>query len=212
MHFISFKYAFILTYNIINMVATVAVFFDFGGSNTSPATNQDTTSLGPPNLRFKTADDATIDNQNPIPIPSGSAVNSFWKQIYLKVTGGTFTQIDNVKFYTDGGGFGTGISTFVGDQLPTKNSGSDAGYVVATGTVGTSGNAMVASHAGVSAQTDAFTFTSGSPKSITISEAGSLMNATNETTDYLVCQMNVASTAGPGNLADETWTYQYDEI
>ena len=87
-----------------------------------------------------------------------SAVNSFWKQIYLKVTGGTFTQIDNVKFYTDGGGFGTGISTFVGDQLPTKNSGSDAGYVVATGTVGTSGNAMVASHAGVSAQTDAFIY------------------------------------------------------
>ena len=194
------------------MVATVAVFFDFGGTNGNPATNQDTSSLGPPNLRFKTADNATIDNQNPIPIPSGAAINSFWKQIYLKVTGGTFTQIDNVKFYTDGGGFGTGISTFVGDQLPVKNSGANTGYVVATGTVGTSGNAMVASHAGVSAQTDAFSFDSSSPKSITISEAGGLMNATNETTNYLVCQMNVASTAGPGNLADETWTYQYDEI
>ena len=83
----------------------------------------------------------------------------------MKVTGGTFTQIDNVKFYTDGGGFGTGISTFVGNQIAsTKNSGTNSGYVVATGTVGTSGNAMVASHAGVSAQTDAFTFTSGSPK------------------------------------------------
>ena len=197
---------------MIIMVATVAVFFDFGGSNGTPATEQDTSSLGPPNLRFKTADDATIDNQNPIPIPSGTAINSFWKQIYLKVTGGTFTQIDNVKFYTDGGGFGTGISTFVGDQLPVKNSGANTGYVVATGTVGTSGNAMVASHAGVSAQTDAFSFDSSSPKSITISEAGGLMNATNETTNYLVCQMNVASTAGPGNLADETWTYQYDEI
>tara|TARA_R110000796_G_scaffold72230_3_gene163517 strand:+ start:1812 stop:2405 length:594 start_codon:yes stop_codon:yes gene_type:complete len=197
---------------MIIMVATVAVFFDFGGSNGTPATEQDTSSLGPPNLRFKTADDATIDNQNPIPIPSGSAINSFWKQIYLKVTGGTFTQIDNVKFYTDGGGFGTGITTFVGDQLPVKNSGANTGYVVATGTVGTSGNAMVASHAGVSAQTDAFSFDSSSPKSITISEAGGLMNATNETTNYLVCQMNVASTAGPGNLADETWTYQYDEI
>ena len=43
-------------------------------------------------------------------------------------------------------------------------------------------------------------FTSGSPKSITISEAGSLMNATNETTDYLVCQMNVASSAGPPEI------------
>jgi hypothetical protein len=198
--------------NMIIMVATVAVFFDFGGSNGTPATEQDTSSLGPPNLRFKTADDATIDNQNPIPIPSGTAINSFWKQIYLKVTGGTFTQIDNVKFYTDGGGFGTGITTYVGDQLPVKNSGANTGYVVATGTTGTSGDAMVASHAGISAQTDAFSFTSGSPLSITISEAGGLMNATNETTNYLVTQMNVASTAGPGNLADETWTYQYDEI
>jgi hypothetical protein len=197
---------------MIIMVATVAVFFDNGGTNGNPNAQTDTSSLGPPNLRFKTADNATIDNQNPIPIPTGSAVNSFWKQIYLKVTGGTFTQIDNVKFYTDGGGFGTGITTFVGNQLPVKNSGANTGYVVATGTVGTSGNAMVASHAGISAQTDAFTFTSGSPLSITISEAGGLMNATNETTNYLVCQMNVANNAGPGNLADETWTYQYDEI
>ena len=198
--------------NIIIMVATVAVFFDFGGTDANPATEQDTTSLGPPNLRFKTADDATIDNQNPIPIPSGVAINSFWKSIYLKVTAGTFTQIDNVKFYTDGGGFGTGITTYVGNQLPVKNSGANTGYIVATGTAGTSGNAMVASHSGISAQTDAFTFTSGSPLSITISEAGSLMNAVGETTNYLVTQMNVASTAGPGNLADETWTYQYDEI
>ena len=198
--------------NIIIMVATVAVFFDFGGSNGSPATEQDTSSLGPPNLRFKTADDATIDNQNPIPIPSGAAINSFWKSIYLKVTAGTFTQIDNVKFYTDGGGFGTGIITYVGDQLPVKNSGANTGYVVATGTAGTSGNEIVASHAGISAKTDAFTFTSGSPMTITISEASGLMNAIGETTNYLVTQMNVASTAGPGNLADETWTYQYDEI
>ena len=198
--------------NMIIMVATVAVFFDFGGVDGTPATEQDTTSLGPPNLRFKTADDATIDNQNPIPIPSGTAINSFWKSIYLKVTAGTFTQIDNVKFYTDGGGFGTGITTYLGDQLPVKNSGANTGYVIATGTTGTSGDAMVTSHAGISAQTDAFTFTSGSPMTITISEAGGLMNAIGETTNYLVTQMNVASTAGPGNLADETWTYQYDEI
>lgn len=206
------KYAFIVMIIMIIMVATVAVFFDFGGTDTSPATQQDTSALGPPNLRFKTADDATIDNQNPIPIPTGAANNSFWKQIYLKVTGGTFTQIDNVKFYTDGSGFGTGITTYVGNQMPTKNSGSNAGYEVATGTTGTSGDEIVSGHSGISAKTDAFTFTSGSPKSITISESGSLMDASGETTDYLVCQMEVANTAGPGNLADETWTYQYDEI
>ncbi len=199
-------------YFIDIMVATVAVFYDFGGSDGNPATNQDTSSLGPPNLRFKTADDATIDNQNPIPIPASGNVDSFWKQIYLKCTGGTFTQIDNVKFYTDGSGFGTGVTVNVGTQLPTKNSGSDSGYEVAVGTAGTSGTEVVSGHASGSAKSIAFGFTSGSPKTVSISEAGGLINATNETTDYLVFQMNVASTAGPGNLSDETWTYQYDEI
>ena len=71
---------------------------------------------------------------------------------------------------------------------------------------------MVGAHADLSAKTDAFTFTSGSPRAVTISEAGSLINASGESTNYLVFQMNVASTAGPGNLADETWTFQYDEI
>ena len=77
MHFFSFKYAFILMIIMIIMVATVAVFFDFGGSNTTPATEQDTSALGPPNLRFKTADDATIDNQNPIPIPASGNISSY---------------------------------------------------------------------------------------------------------------------------------------
>lgn len=204
--------AFILGFFNDIMVATVKVFYDFGGSDGNPATEQDTSSLGPPNLRFKTNDNATIDNQDPIPIPTSGSVDSYWKHVYLKCTGGTFTQIDNVKFYTDGSGFGTGITTNVGNQLPTKNSGSDAGYEVATGTAGSSGDEMVASHTGISAKSDAFGKTSGSPMTVSISESGSLIDATNETTNYLVFQMNVASTAGPGNLSDETWTFQYDEI
>ena len=189
------------------MVATVAVFVDTGAG----PTGTDTSSLGPPNIRFKTADDAVIDANNPIPIPTSGTNRSFWKHIFLKVTGGTFTQIDNVKFFTDGTGFGTGITVFVGDETPTKNSGSTAGYDQATGTVGTTGNELT-THAIITAKTNAFTFTSGSPKTITISEAGAIINATNETTNYLVAQMDVASTASPGDLADETWTFQYDEI
>ena len=197
------------------MVATVATFFDFAGTDNTPGTQQNVSALGPPNLRFKTADDATIDSVNPIPIPTTGSNFSFWKQIYLEVTGGTFTQIDNVQFYTDGGGFGTGISTFVGDQMPVKNSGADTGYDVATGVVGTSGDDMLdtmTGHVDVTSETDAFSFTSGCTKTISISEAGAIMNATGESTNYLVCQMDVINTASPGDLADETWTWQYDEI
>lgn len=193
------------------MVATVEVFYDFGGTNGSPATQQDTSALSP-NLRFKTADNATIDNINPIPIPTSGTNRSFWKSVYMEVTGGSFTQIDNVKFYTDGSGFGTGITTNVGDELPTKNSGSNAGYEVATGVVGTSGDELVADHSVITAKTSAFTFTSGSPKTVSISESGGLIDATGESTNYLVFQMDVGTSATAGNLADETFTYQYDEI
>lgn len=194
------------------MVAIVATFFDNQGVDGTPGTQQDTSGLGPPNVRFKTADDSTIDANNPIPIPTGSPNFSFWKHLYMRVTGGTFTQIDNVKFFTDGTNFGAGIDTDVGDQNPVNNSGSQAGYILAVGTIGTSGTEMIAGHSGITTKTDAFTFTSGSPRTISISEAGGILNATGERTDYNVFQMSVANTASPGDLTDETWTYQYDEI
>ena len=194
------------------MVATVAVFFDHGGSDNNPGTQQDVSGIGPPNLRFKTADDASIDANNPIPSPDSGDNYSFWKQIYLKVTGGDFTQIDNVKFYADGAGFGTGITAYIGDQQPVKNSGSNSGYDVATGTVGTTGLTMISSHSGITSQTDAFTYTVLAPKDISISESDNMITEVNQTTNYLVCQLQVSHLSSPGDLPDETWTYQYDEI
>ncbi len=191
------------------MVATVAVFVETGPNATPVPT--DTTALGPPNIRFKTADDPTIDANNPIPIPASGTKRSFWKHIFLKATAGPFTQIDNVKFFTDGTGFGTGITTFVADETPTKNSASTAGYDQATGMVGDDGDELT-THTNITAKTDAFTFTSGTPKSVTIGEAGAIIDSVGETTNYVIGQMDVASTAGPGDLPNETWTFQYDEI
>ena len=191
------------------MVATVAVYVETG-PNATPV-GDDTTAFGPPNIRFKTADDSTIDANNPIPIPASGTKRSFWKHIYLQVTAGTFTQIDNVKFFTDGTGFGTGITVFVGNETPTRNSASTAGYDQATGSVGDDGDELT-THTNVTAKTDAFTFTSGTPKTVSISEAGAIINAIGESTNYIVAQMDVASTAGPGDLPNETWTFQYDEI
>lgn len=200
------------------MVADVAVFYDFGGSNGSPATSQNASNNTPTyavNLRFKTADDGNIDTNNPIPIPASGTNYSFWKHVYLKCVGGSFTQINNVKFYTGGTGFGTGIATYVGDQMPTKNSASSSGYEVATGTVGTSGEEVVAHHGGITSKTDAFTFVDtnqATMKSVSISESGSVINASGETTNYLVFQMDVGTTATAGDKDNKTWTFQYDEI
>jgi hypothetical protein len=190
------------------MVAAFSVYYDFGGSDGTPGTNQDVDALGPPTLRFKQADNATIDTNNPIPIPSDGSTNySYWKHVYLYCDTAPDTQVDNVKFYTDGSGFGSGVTLNVGLQFPTKNNASSAGYEVADTATG-----MVSAHTGVTSEASAFTYTSGSPLSLTISEAGNIINAIGETTDYLVMQMAVTSAASPGNLADETLTFQYDEI
>lgn len=195
------------------MVASVSVYLDTGGADAAPGTSTDIDALGPPTLRFKTADNPTIDSVNPVPIPAAGTNRSFWKSLYVRCDVAPDTQIDNIRFYTDGGGFGTGITTFVGDQHPTKNSGSSAGYQLATGTVGTTGDEMIAGYAGITTKTDAFTFTSGSPKTgPSISEAGSIINAIGETSNYIVLQVDVGTTATPGNKADETLTFLYDEI
>ena len=68
------------------MVATVAVKVETGPNATPVET--DTTALGPPNIRFKTADDSTIDANNPIPIPASGTKRSFWKHIFLEVISG----------------------------------------------------------------------------------------------------------------------------
>lgn len=193
------------------MAATFNVMFDFGGVNGTPGTQQAVDALGPPNIRFKTADNATIDTVNPCVVPSGADKYSFWKHIYLKCTAAPSIKVDNIKFYTDGSAM-SGVTTYVGNEMPTKNSGTSSGYAVATGTVDDTGNEMVTSHGGLTGKTDAFTYTSAAPKSITISETSSQIDAQNETTNYLVFQVTIPNTALPGDRANETWTYQYDEI
>lgn len=196
------------------MVAIVATFFDFAGVDGTPGTQEDTSIVAgaPPNVRFKTADDSTIDANDPIPIPVSGSNFSFWKHLYLRVKGGTFTQINNVLFFTDGTDFGTGIITTVGDQNPINNSGSQASYILAVGTPGTTGTEMIVGHSGISSKTNVFTFDTGSPRTVTISEAGAILDAVGERTDYNVFQMEVTDAASPGDLVDEVWTYQFDEI
>lgn len=194
------------------MTATLQELFDNGGTDGNPANETVVDALGPPRLKMKTADDSTIDNVNPIPKPAAGTNYSFWKQVYLKCSVAPSAQCDNFKWYTDGGGFGTGITLKMGTQHPTKNSGSDAGYEVATGTIGETGDEMVAAHAGLSASSDAFGYTSATPKTVSCSETSSKIDAIGETTDYIVLQAEVGTTASAGTPSNETLTWKWDEI
>jgi hypothetical protein len=168
--------------------------------------------LGPPRLKFKTADNATVNNVNPIPKPVVGTNYSFWKQVYLKCSVAPSSQCDNFKWYTDGGGFGEDIALKMGTQHPVKTSISNAGYEVATGTIGESGDEMVAAHAGLTGSLDAFGYTSAAPKSVTCGEEGGLIDAIGETTNYIVLQAEVGPTASAGTPSNETVTWKWDEI
>jgi hypothetical protein len=197
------------------MVATVSIGLDTGGIDGTPGNIADISSLGPPNLRFKLADNPTIDANNKLVIPPvAGTYYGFWKQIYLICLLPDGHTLNNLKFYSDGtNSFGTGVALQIGLQVPTRNLGSFAGYEVAAAASANSGEEMVASHGGITSKASVFNYTSAAPLTgPSISEAGNVINATGETSNYIVLQMDVADTASPGELpVDETLTIQYDE-
>jgi len=195
--------------------ATLYVYSDIGGTANTPASSSRIDNLGPPALRFKTADDRTIDTANPILVSSTVTRYSYWKHIYLYVgINASANDIDNIRFYSDGAiGFGTGVTLNVADETPTKNSGSSAGYDPAAGSEGITGN-VVTTHTDVTAVTDAASLTSGSPLTVSVSEDGGTtdpMTTVGDTSDYVILQVAVATTASAGLTASETLTFQYDE-
>lgn len=147
-------------------------------------------------VRFKDADDATVDTNNPLVIPAADTIWSYTKKLRAKMTAPPSTQISNLRWYSDGAnGFGTGIGvkaknigTTFGTQFKTEQSGgADLFGYTATSPAPLDGDT-----------TDAGPFPP-SPSNIYIG-------------DLIELQMSVASTASQGALTPETLTLAYDEI
>ena len=192
------------------MVADMSVYFDFGGTDNTPGTEQDTDALGPPRMRFKRADNATIDSANPVTIPAAGTDYSRWKQIYLLATVAPDTQVDNIRIHNDGGDFGTGITVNNGIQFPVKSSTADTGYDVSD-----TDDQVMTNHTDITTEEDFFANhgTSGTALGpVTIAEASNIIDAINETCHYVVLQMATINTATPGAKTAETITWLYDEI
>lgn len=188
------------------MVATFDVIYDWGGSDNSPGTSTDIDALGPPTLKFKNADDATIDSNNKLTVPAAGTIYSYYKQIFLKCSNADSHTINNVKLYADGtNSLGTGVDLMVGLQFPVHNSGATTGYDAAAAAE------LAADHTDITTTASVFDYTSVAGLAVSISESGSVINAANETTNYVALQMNVASTASPGATTTETLTFSYDE-
>lgn len=154
------------------------------------------------NTRMSTSDDPNPGTANPVPIPGAGTNYSFWVSTRLSADTTPTGTINNIQWYSDGGnGFGTGV-TCVGNDATT--------YDQATGTVGTTGDELTTGNYTTltGAPVDVFSFTSGSPKSIT----GSITNpSTGDFGNFFVYQAAVGTTASAGATAQETFTWQYDE-
>jgi hypothetical protein len=150
---------------------------------------------------------STGDTTSPIQVPLTPGTNySFWVTTRLNVTVTPSGTINNLRWYTDGANnFGTGVTC----KCAKASTGANAGYRQATGSTGTGDLLNTTNHTGLDeVPANAFTFTVGSPKSLT----GSITNpSTGLFGDHLVYQIEVDDTAGPGATTQETFTWKYDE-
>jgi hypothetical protein len=138
-------------------------------------------------IRFKNADNATVDTSNRMVVPGSGSDFSFEKWLRFQVDVAPSVDLQNLKFYTDGSnGFGTGINLYA------KAVTTFATPAEATATTG---------------YADAFTYTSAAPLSL----GAGPFTSTGEKGDHCVLMLKVDPTAAPGLLSTETLTFSYDE-
>lgn len=168
------------------MAATVDIR-EFNG--TSPGTPTTKTSG---TIRFKSADDANVDLNNPIVRPGTGSVYSYEKALRLRIgaTGPTGS-ITSPRAFSDGAnGFGTGVTMKAG----------------VTGTY-----AQPVNTSSSIATVNFFSYTSGSPRTMDVTNAGPYTGTNVDIADFLYLQAEVANTASPGLTSSELLTCAYDE-
>jgi len=160
-------------------------------------TNKDSSTV-----RFKNADNATVDLVNPLIVPTANREYSFekWLRMYIGATGPS-SQITNLNFYMDGASgwqatvklWAKAVAAFSTPAVPTET--DDPPKLDVNGTPGDG--------------TDAFSYTSGSPLSL---GAGPYSSTSTDMGSYLILCMEVEIASTPELLTAETATFEYDEI
>ena len=139
-------------------------------------------------IRFKNADNSTVDFVNPLVKPGAGFDFSFEKWLRLNVTGGTYSQITNVGAFSDGAnGMGTGVDLFA------KAVTTYATPAEATATTG---------------YVDFFTYATGARLSL----GAGPFTGTGEKGDHLVMICRIGTTVAGGLTPSETLNIGWDEI
>jgi len=158
-------------------------------------------------IRFKNADDAGVDLNDPLVVPGAGQEYSYEKWVRLAIAGGAFTQLDNLQVYTDGANsFGAGIKVWyaLAGAYMTPVIPNEADDPPQSPAAGSPQEDMA----------DLFGLTSGSPGDLDAINAGPFTDGSplEAIGDFIVMVMEVETTASNGVLAAETLTFSYDEI
>lgn len=151
-------------------------------------------------VRPKMADDPNVDSNDPLVIPATGQNYSYekWLRLYIGATGPD-TNITNPKFYTDGNnGFGTGVNVWIA---------LDGTYTTPV-TPSTANDPP--QHDGVD-MTNIFTYTSGSPLALDVTNTGPYSGTLTDFADYLVIVAEAEAAATQGSVPAEALTFVYDE-
>lgn len=177
------------------MAATVLIREKNGAGQTATDKTSST-------IRFKKADDATVDLNNPLVVPTSLTEYSYEKWLRMHISAGTFTQVSNLRCYTDGSsGYGTGIKLWF---LPI------AAY--ATPAIPSTSNDPPQHSA--TPFVNAFTYTSGSPLDMDDLNTGPFdsTGVPKDIGNYLIAVMEVETGASQGVKTAESLTFSWDEI
>jgi len=173
--------------------------------------------------RFCVDDAPWPGTNNPVPIPSAGVNRSMWKTHAIYFSGQN-TQVDNIRWYTDGT-LGWNVGSPAGNVEVGYMSGAAAvasmhgftmaSYTRATGVVGTSGYSIKATQSRGHTQyqynaygvTGAFSFDTGSPLTV---DTGVYTAETRSRA--IALQLLVASNATQGTQTAETLYWKWDEI
>lgn len=198
------------------MTATVEIWEANGGTDGSPGTKtrMDGQLLNSASdVRFCTTATHDPGATYPCVIPSSGNNYSYWKHLYLNITG-SFTTLNNINFYTDesiGWNCGTGGGLYVGKRDSGDNGAPmDASYELSTGTEGTTGNTISTDHARYStggSVVTAATYSSATPLLIDSTDYSST-----DESNATVLQVFIHDDSTQGTAATETISWAYDEI
>jgi hypothetical protein len=172
--------------------------------------------------RFCTMDSAEPGTTNPCKVPTTLFNYSFWKTQYADIAGSGWTSIRDIYWYCDGNvatdwglDSGNGGGMVIGARDDGENGlpisvayhGSDH-YQQATGTVGTTGDAISTTHAYYSEQSP--TVVNADTKT---ANAAHLIDSTVYSAAFIskawVTQLKIPPTASHGEMSSKTFTISY---